>query len=85
MVEWIAEYCSGAWRRMLRSAERVLPAALLLLLLATFAVPAEGNQNRDLPDDCLRRFTAGGSDCGTVTDICTLEENGQQLPQPDEK
>ena len=72
---------------MLRSPERVLSAALSLLLLAMVTLPALGNEDPDLDEDleCRRRFTSGGSDCGTVTDICTLAVNGQTLPQPDDK
>ena len=72
---------------MLRSPERVLCAALSLLLLAMVTVPALGNQDPDLDEglNCQRRFTGGGSDCGTVTDICRLAVNNQTLPQPDNK
>ena len=70
---------------MLRSPERVLSAALSLLLLAMVTVPAVGNEDPDLPEDCMRAFSSGGSDCGTVTDTCTLAVSGQLLPQPDDK
>lgn len=39
---------------------------LTLLLLCTLKSTAQ-------PDECLRRFTSDGADCGTVTDTCTLD------------
>ena len=45
---------------------QALHCGLTLLLLCTLKSTAQ-------PEGCLRRFTSGGADCGSVTDTCTLD------------